>query len=313
MNFGLAIVRSIHIGSSISVAAVFAFQVIFLNPILRNELSTDRKLRSRTEELLKRFAIASWVFLFCSGVGWLGIVSISFNEGQISETSLLPMLGTILTQTEFGHLWLVRGLLSICVALFIVTRGGGWGGFALAIMLEVSLTCASHAWANASFAGLFGSAFDASHLLVSVLWPGCLLPLFVFLAVYRDATTTQPRKVVAQVLMRFSNISLAAVIILAVTGFLNAALRVGSLRSLVFTFYGQILLLKIGLFLGMIGFGALNYFVLKPRIVLGSRNSTGKEEKGDYRKLMRSVMCESILFGGVLLIVGLLGASAPPR
>jgi copper resistance protein D len=313
MNFGLAIVRSIHIGSSILVAAVFAFRVIFSNGIQRPEDSTDRTLRLRTEELLKRFAIASWVLLFCSGVAWLGMIAISINEGEVSETSLLPMLGTILTQTGFGHLWLFRGLLSICVVVFIVTGGGDRGGFALAIMLEVSLTCASHAWAHASSSGLFGSAFDAGHLLVSVLWPGCLLPLFVFLAVYRDATGTQSRKVVAQVLVRFSNISLAAATILGATGLLNAFLLVGSLRALVFTSYGQMLLAKIGLFLGMICLGGLNYFVLKPRIVHGSRNSTGKERSGNYGKLMQSVMCESILLGGVLLIVGFLGASAPPH
>jgi copper resistance protein D len=312
MNFGLAIFRSIHIASSILLAAVFAFRLIFFYPISGPQLSADSILRSRTEGLLKRVAIGSWVLLSCSGICWLWMVATSISDGQVVEASPLPILGTILTQTEFGHLWLLRGLLSLCVAVFIITPRGGWGGFGLAIALEISLTGASHAWANASAVGVFGSASDAGHLLVSVLWPGCLLPLFIFLNVYRGASTDQSREVVARVLLRFSNISLAAVTILVATGLLNAFLLVGSLRALVFSSYGQILLLKIGLFLGMIGFGAWNYFILKPRIVLDLRNSKGKGQNGYYRKLTRSVICEIILFGGVLLMVGFLGVTAPP-
>jgi copper resistance protein D len=312
MNFGLAIFRSIHIGSSILLAAVFAFRLIYLSPISSSELSSDNASSSRTEKLLKRVAIGSWVLLLCSGIGWLWIVAASIDDGQVFEASPLPILETILTQTAFGHLWLVRGLLALCVGVFIITPGSRWAGLGLAIPLEVSLTGASHSWANASAAGVFGSAFDAGHLLVSVLWPGCLLPLFIFLAVYRDAITNQSREVVARVLLRFSNISLAAVTILGATGLLNALILVGSLRALIFSFYGQILLLKIGLFLGMAGLGAWNYFILKPRIVLDLRNSRREKKNVNYRKLMRNVMCESILLGGVLLIVGFLGATAPP-
>jgi putative copper resistance protein D len=312
MNFGLAIFRSIHIGSSILLAAVFAFRLIFLCPVSGSESLPDETLRSRTEELLKRVAIGSWVLLLCSGVCWLWVVAASINDEETPEAFSLTTLKTILTQTEFGHLWLVRGLFSLFVAIFIITPRNRWSGFGLAIGLEVSLTGASHSWANASAAGVFGSAFDASHLLVSVLWPGCLLPLFVFLVVYRGASTDHSREIVARILERFSRVSLAAVAVLGTTGLLNAFLLGGTLRALLASFYGHLLLFKIGFFLAMVGFGARNYFIFKPRIVLNLRKWKGKEENDYYRRLIQNVISETILLAGVLLIVGLLGVTAPP-
>ena len=55
---------------------------------------------------------------------------------------------------------------------------------------------------------------------------------------------------------------------MALTGLLNGIFMVGSFRALLTSAYGQVLVCKLILFVAMIGFGAWNLFLLKPRIAV---------------------------------------------
>ena len=72
----------------------------------------------------------------------------------------------------------------------------------------------------------------------------------------------------APVVRRFSASSLIAVAVMAFTGLLNSIFMVGSFRALLTSAYGQILVSKVILFFAMVGFGAWNLFLLKPRIAV---------------------------------------------
>ena len=72
----------------------------------------------------------------------------------------------------------------------------------------------------------------------------------------------------ASVVRRFSASSLIAVAVMALTGLLNGIFMVGSFRALLTSAYGQVLVCKLILFFAMIGFGAWNLFLLKPRIAV---------------------------------------------
>ena len=72
----------------------------------------------------------------------------------------------------------------------------------------------------------------------------------------------------APVVRRFSASSLIAVAVMAFTGLLNGIFMVGSFRALLTSAYGQVLVSKLILFAAMIGFGAWNLFLLKPRIAI---------------------------------------------
>jgi putative copper resistance protein D len=55
---------------------------------------------------------------------------------------------------------------------------------------------------------------------------------------------------------------------MALTGLLNSIFMVGSFRALLTSAYGQLLISKVILFFVMVGFGAWNLFLLKPRLAV---------------------------------------------
>jgi putative copper export protein len=76
----------------------------------------------------------------------------------------------------------------------------------------------------------------------------------------------------------------------------------------------QMLLLKIAFFLLMIGLGAWNLFVLKLRLsraAIGENKAVASTAR-PIESLVRSVACETLLAGAVLLVIGFLGVTTPP-
>jgi putative copper resistance protein D len=98
---------------------------------------------------------------------------------------------------------------------------------------------------------------------------------------------------------------------LTATGLVNSYFLVGSFRALVASGYGRLLMLKLFLFLIMIGFGAWNLLRLKPQ--LKSAGGSNDQQRAALRKLMRNVIAELCLGTIIVLIVGALGVTPPPR
>ena len=137
------------------------------------------------------------------------------------------------------------------------------------------------------------------------------MPLGAFLFLLLRSTETEAVALAAPVVNRFSGSSLIAVTALVSTGLLNSIFMVGGFRALLTSTYGQILVAKLIFFCVMIGFGAVNLFLLKPRIAVDL--GTGQvAEKTALRLLFRNVLWEVGLGTAVILIVGLLGTTPPP-
>jgi copper resistance protein D len=306
----LALARSVHIGGSILLAAVFVFRLIVWLPATTSVYGAADMLRLRFAGSLRRLAFVSWTAVILSGLAWLMLVAASIGGEAMFLGIPLDALDIILFQMQFGHLWLFRfGCCLVLGVLLLIKRRESISA-GLAILVLASLGGAGHAGANASSRGLLALAVDVGHLVFAALWPGGLVPLLLFLFAERRAI--QDRNLLARVVRRFSAMSLTAVIFLGMTGIINACFLVGSLRALFGTPYGQLLLIKIALFLLMIGFGAWNLLVLKPRLV---RLAKVEEQRGKPKfvaSLYRNVACETVLAAGVLLIIGLLGVTPPP-
>ena len=98
---------------------------------------------------------------------------------------------------------------------------------------------------------------------------------------------------------------------LAATGLTNSYFLVGSLRALVASEYGRLLMLKLFLFSIMVGLGACNLLRFKPQLALA--NEQNATQRDALRKLMRNVIAELCLGTLIVLIVSALGATPPPR
>jgi copper resistance protein D len=307
----LAFARAIHIGASILLAAIFGFRLIVWMPAAAKHRRVER-LQPRFRGIWGRLALISIAATVVSGLAWFWLVAASIS-GAANLLEVGPdTLQAVLLETQFGHVWLLRAgcCLVLCLLLLIGYRESLIAFFAFAML--ASLAGAGHAGAIASSAGRLAAAGDVGHLISAALWPGGLVPLlFLLLREHRDADQNSGR-FIADVVRRFSATSLMVVGLLAATGILNGYFIVGSLDALLTTSYGRLLLLKIALFLLMMGLGAWNLLVLKPRLSRAATEDSQAETAKPIRSLIRSVSCEILLASAVVLVIGFLGTTSPP-
>jgi putative copper resistance protein D len=109
----------------------------------------------------------------------------------------------------------------------------------------------------------------------------------------------------ADVTARFSIFGIVVVAMLIATGTLNSWYLVGSVPNLVGTEYGQLLLIKIALFIAMVAIAAFNRFVLMPRL----RADVPVEPT--LQALERNGAIEIALGVVIIAIVGVLGITGP--
>ena len=109
-------------------------------------------------------------------------------------------------------------------------------------------------------------------------------------------------------------LSLVVVGLLVATGLLNTYFIVGSPGALLTTDYGRLLLFKLALFVLMLGFGAWNLLVLKPRLYRDAmvESQTAASATTPMQSLIRSVAAETFLAAGVVFVIGFLGSTPPP-
>ena len=171
------------------------------------------------------------------------------------------------------------------------------------VVLLASLAWISHAAAaGANPLGLIG---DMLHLCAVGGWIGGLVPLAIFLALVPASFSLG--ETVAQVLRRFSALSLCCVSVLVVSGISNSWLLVGSIYALFTTRNGWLLIVKLAAFGVLVGLGARNRFVIKTKL---TRVPTGSDLLAQLR---RNVICEACLGLAVVAIVACLGITPPAR
>jgi putative copper resistance protein D len=106
-------------------------------------------------------------------------------------------------------------------------------------------------------------------------------------------------------LLRFSRMGYCAVALVALTGIVNTAILVGSVRGLIETPYGRLLLMKMALFLLMVALAAINRFVLVPRINQDRKPMTGS------MALMWTIGIEQVLGLAIIADVSILSTWPP--
>jgi putative copper resistance protein D len=101
--------------------------------------------------------------------------------------------------------------------------------------------------------------------------------------------------------LRFSSIGILSVLTLMATGVVNTWNLAGSASALAETEYGELLSLKMVLFVVMVGIAAVNRLQLLPRLA-GTKTT---------RQLRRNVVLEMALATVIIFIVGALGTMPP--
>ena len=94
-------------------------------------------------------------------------------------------------------------------------------------------------------------------------------------------------------------------------GLTNSYFLVGSVPALVTSEYGRLLTLKLFLFFMMIVLGGCNLVRFKPQLAVSDEQNA--QQRNALRKLLRNVIAELCLGTIIVLVVGALGATPPPR
>ena len=244
----------------------------------------------------RRRLIGAAVVALASGVAWLALTAAGMS-GQASDALSPSAIGSVITDTDFGKLWLLR--LAGCVLLVIapLSRRLAWTPAPLAGAVLASLAGTGHAdLPQGTALGLAHTVGDGVHLLAAGLWLGALWALGWMVVRLPEAPQT------ALALRRFSGLGQLAVALLIATGLVNAWAILDGIGALWRTGYGRLLTLKLLAFAGMLALAGLNRFVLTPRV---GRSASAMPQ------LRLHILGEQALSFAVLGVVAVIGASDP--
>jgi len=315
----LVAVRAVHYCACLLLFGLAAFDCLVAAPAARRNGGRAPSASSVSLRLSRRGGWGGPALLMvalASGVAWLVLVAGEMAEMPPLQAWHEGAVRVVWEQTRIGRAWQLRSacLAAACAAAAVLAlerpasrwrSAAAWLLFVSTAGLTAGLAWAGHGLAGEGRIGTCHSIADVLHLLVSGLWPAALLPFAMTLRRLRKSPLPDAGSIAAAVVRRFSAMSLISVTALSVTGFVNSWVLVGSVGALFHTRYGQTLAVKLGIFVVMIGFGAVNLLVLKPRIARGERKS------GPLRWLQFNVTSELFLGTLIVLIVALLGMLAP--
>ncbi|MEW2296246.1 copper resistance protein CopC [Streptomyces sp. NPDC006743] len=211
---------------------------------------------------VQRLVVSGWVALTAATLALLLLRGSYTTSGKLGDVLDLNLLGEVL-QTKTGAALVSRLLLLAAAALFVAVLFGAYekredeekrdltfglaiGGVVVAAGLAASWALAEHA--SVGLQPGIAMPVDVVHLLAVAAWLGGLAALLV--ALYRAPADTP---VGAPAVRRFSRVAFGSVVALVATGVYQSWRQVGSWPALTGTRYGQLLLVKAGLVVLMVG------------------------------------------------------------
>ncbi|MBM7167288.1 copper resistance protein CopC/CopD [Streptomyces sp. G44] len=217
---------------------------------------------------VQRLVTYGWVTLTGATLALLLLRAPYTGSGKLADAFDMGALGDVLN-TKTGAALVSRLLLLAAAALFIAVLFGAYvrrdgpeeaaakkdltfglaiGGTVVAIGIAATWAMAEHASTGIQ-AGI-AMPVDVLHLLAVAAWLGGLAALVV--ALFRTAS------VEAAAVRRFSRVAFTSVVLVAATGLYQSWRQVGSWSALTGTSYGQLLLVKIGLVVVLVGVAAVS-------------------------------------------------------
>lgn len=214
---------------------------------------------------VQRLVVSGWVTLTASTLAMLLLRAPYTGSGKLADAFDLAKLGDVL-QTKTGAALVSRLLLLAAAALFIAVLFGAYekrtdpkerrdltfglaiGGGVVAVGLGATWAMAEHASTGIQ-AGI-AMPVDVVHLLAVAAWLGGLSALVV--ALYFAPSVD------GDAVRRFSRVAFCSVVALAATGIYQSWRQVGSWSALTGTWYGQLLLIKVGLVVVLVGIAGIS-------------------------------------------------------
>ncbi|HKU58282.1 MAG TPA: CopD family protein [Gaiellaceae bacterium] len=218
--------------------------------------------------------------------------------GRFLYGDLSPM-----ADTRFGKAFIIMTLgfaivLALIFMAWLLDRTVFlWPALAFSLLLVSGLSVSGHDGVDPGSFWLTELA-DWVHISAASLWIGGLIAMVGI--VWYGAPELR-----RTVFHRFSDLALVSIALVLAAGIYLSIIRLPHLHDLWSVGYGQVLLVKIGLVCGVLGWGGVHRFLIEPRI---DRTDSG----GFLSKIGRSMMGESLVGVAVLLVAAILVDSKPP-
>ncbi len=291
------------------------------NPNIQASLE---KIRRR----ILQWAIWSGIGAFWGGIGLLVWQVILLLSTLPESTDFLEVSWQIMSRTRWGLLWDGRQLLLLLSTFSLVVLRkrpfapmlprlrAAWIITALLtaalIVVQSLMGHASAVQPNTTLAIIA----DSLHILGASVWVGGLLSLIVGLLPLMRQRDAHFSALIKGMLRPFGVVAAISVGLLFATGLYSVGGQVASIDALITTLYGQTLLAKIGLMLGVGIFGLLNSMLLHPRVAKPMARLLRRPEGWtpfSLQQLPKLLMAEVGLGLLVFLLTSMVTASPTPR
>lgn len=201
-------------------------------------------------------AAAAAVWTVASGATAFYTFLLVYNQPIRLDDTFGEVLGTFLTSTELGQAWLATTLFAAVVTVLCFAVRNVTALFFVALVAVAGLVPMSlqgHRGGTADHDSATSALF--LHVLFAAVWLGGLLTV----AIIRPALE---RGRLAVVMRRYSTVALVSFVVVAVSGFVSAVIRVENVPNLLSP-YGILVLTKVAalLALGVFGAAQRRYFI----------------------------------------------------
>ncbi|MEH7085093.1 copper resistance CopC/CopD family protein [Neobacillus drentensis] len=268
----LIVIRWLQYISNACYVGLIFFYMVVMPKKLREIESVVKKFR--------RLINASLTLLFFSILLSLPLQTTIESGLPWSEVFSFTLIESILTNTNYGHSWLLQ--IALLITLVLLTSFIGmaestkrillWACFILGNALLWTKSMTSHAASQLN--QFLTIAMDFFHLFGASIWIGSLIGFVGFLSLRKNTDLKQDY---LRMIKNFSKWGLIIVLLLTFTGIYSSLLYIPTLAALVQTNYGQVLVGKVSLFALMVLIAAVNF--LKGR--KGTTKGLGASLKGE--------------------------------
>jgi len=268
-----------------------------------------------TSRRIRRSLWASWGLLVAMTLAGVAIQG-PYAAALPLTDAVRPSLVREVLATRFGRVEELRAVLLVLAAVVLewltsarrAARPGALGVAACAVVgagLLATPGLAGHATTGSAIVA--GFVLDLAHLGAASVWLGGLVVLTCLLVAGATNHAVVDVPVAAR---RISTLATIAVVVIVVSGTLQAVRQVGSLDALTAPTYGRLLLVKVGIVVVLIGLGARSRTLVRRRS--DPARTAGAAASVPHRTpLVRSLVAELFVAAAVLGVTAAL-VNAPP-
>jgi putative copper resistance protein D len=228
------------------------------------ELIVPAGLRADLRIFQRRLSFGLILLILVTAVAWLALQAGEIGDGW-SFTIDAAILSSVVSDTEFGQVWIWRLVIAALLLATMPLRGTAkkWSVIIISASLLASLGLVGHAAMQEGLTGWAHRLNHSVHLLSAGFWLGSLLPLLLCLGLLRVPAL---RRDALLALSRFSGIGHVAVALILATGIVNTEFTLGKPWTDLTSPYQALLATKIGLVCLMILSAIINRYVFVPRL-----------------------------------------------